>query len=52
MFVSEDARNMLIKKRQQKFLIQHMKPMMLEAGKLGIALKALIDTISVLSVSC
>ena len=42
MFVSKGARKMLIEKRQQLFLTQYMKPMLVEARKLGINTKTLI----------
>lgn len=45
MFVSKGAKNMLIEKRQQSFLTQYLKPMLAEAKKLGIDIKALIEMI-------
>ena len=45
MFINKGARNMLIEKRKQNFLTQYMKPMLVEAKKLGIDIKALIEMI-------
>lgn len=42
-FISIGAKDMLIKKRQELFLIQYMKPMLTEAKKLGINIKILIE---------
>ena len=42
-FVSEGAKEMLIEKRKQKFLTDYLRPMLIEAQKLGIGTKALID---------
>lgn len=43
MFVSKGARSMLIEKRKQSFLAGYLKPMLLEAKKLGIDIKTLIS---------
>jgi len=45
MFINKGAKKMLIEKRRQNFLTQYMKPMLIEAKKLGIDLKALIEMI-------
>ena len=44
-FVSSGAKENLIKKRQQSFLVQYMEPMLLEAKKLGINTKLLIEMV-------
>lgn len=43
MFVSKGAKRMLIEKRKQSFLTQYLKPMLVEAKKLGIDIKTLIE---------
>jgi len=42
-FVSKGARKMLIEKRQESFVTQYLKPMLVEARKLGINIKELIQ---------
>jgi len=42
-FVSKGAKNMLIEKRKQNFLTHYLKPLLLEARKLGIDIKQLIE---------
>jgi len=44
-FVNKGAKNMLTEKRRQSFLTQYLKPMLVEAKKLGIDIKALIEMI-------
>lgn len=41
-FVNKGAKNMLIEKRQESFVTQYLKPMLIEARKLGIDIEALI----------
>ena len=43
MFVSTEAKNMLIKKRQESFITQYVLPMLIEAKKLNIDIKELIN---------
>jgi len=45
MFVSKGAKSMLVEKRKQSFLTQYMKPMLIEAKKLGIDIRTLIEMI-------
>ena len=42
-FVSKGAKIMLIEKRTQNFLTQYLRPMLIEAKKLGIDIKTLIE---------
>lgn len=44
-FVSKGAKKMLTHKRQQSFLTHYLEPMLAEAKKLGIEIKALIEMI-------
>jgi len=44
-FVSKDAKNNLIAKRQQNFLAQYLLPMLTEAAKLGISVEQIIKMI-------
>jgi DNA-binding transcriptional regulator YhcF (GntR family) len=44
-FVSKGAKKLLTQKRQKKFLTHYLKPMLIEAKKLGIGMSALIEMI-------
>ena len=41
-FVSKGAKIMLVEKRKQNFLAQYLRPMLIEAKKIGIDIKTLI----------
>ena len=43
MFVNKGAKKMLTEKRKEKFLTGYLKPMLIEAKKLGIDIKTLIE---------
>jgi len=46
MFVNDHAKELLVKKRREKFLTQYLKPMMAEAKKLGISIQLLTQMIT------